>query len=1040
MNKNLYCVFNSYPDREYAIVIDSVFNDEFSETLDSASIVITQVEESLRLSSLQVKSEIVYIYDKETNFSKYMLVDNYVEQIINIKDNVYKYIINLMSLTKLLETIQCPNLVITHSLVSGQKKISQYIKQYVEVYSPKVKMKIGDKWEYQPLINIDDELIDNKFNQKCRDLAFTNNTLREVLTTLMIQQQCIPTLDVRTSTGKIYLSWLDLNEKRETFVKSFSINYIQKSMASDSYVNNLVYMNDNVLDDNNSVITESIGFRDTDNATLKQTSNFKLQTTYPIYSIKEAILKIPSKISLTFKSAIVKNKNDTDTTLSLHIQNSMTMWIYDDTTKPLLPNITFTSGILYKYDDNGTFTKVGEVITNQSLTPMKDSILKSYQLLSDSYEYILIATYYTSNDSTIRKGVLYKGRLSYQLYYVYSVDITKNIVERSKRQLLETNYVNMREEETLSGISNYYYGTAYYTIGSNVIQGFSETYTLALLWWNNTYTLLENMVGVAINDKTALLNNKDTLIKEISNGLIDDIEFIDSYYVLNVVKDSDANSITKFLNMFFNITYQPLNTLRLEISKDKDIPFNVSQFDSSSNSITNLEYLGIAGLEKVNRYGNEILAIHQRTTNANDIQPLNSLYEDNYIVFKRTIDYSYGAYVVNYICAKDYILKNYFTSIETKYRAYEYISYGSTTIRKENTHIYARIGYNYYDGDDYIYWGNKANKTSKDLSYMLLSALLPISDNDNALSYKVATTGDNYGLSLYKSDLSVATFNKTIFFNTQLFDSVSYGVWVNYTSEYVDKVGGAPQKWYMNNEDRSFISIAFNTSDFVDTNVIFDEQGMNDYIEHNYSLPLVKQDDINFFDNIMYVVDNNKSEFVNVEGKTFYLDQSEVLNYTLQIDYYTNSDSITFNKNLVDFNTMKVGKLSGKKYLVGYNLLSNIDFNESAYNDLGNYQTMKEITTSNCVYDANSITYKSLQNHRQYKVVYEENGLYYDLIKFNVLQQTTETFVSQTIYITLNDTRSDRVGSYVEVNGNLLLTFNKCNVKTNNLQREIEGV
>lgn len=1037
MNKNLYCVFNSYPDREYAIVIDSVFNDEFSETLDSASIVITQVEENLRLSSLQVKSEIVYIYDKETNFSKYMLVDNYVEQIINIKDNVYKYTINLMSLTKLLETIQCPNLVITHSLVSGQKKISQYIKQYVEVYSPKVKMKVGDKWEYQPLINIDDELIDNKFNQKCRDLAFTNNTLREVLTTLMIQQQCIPTLDVRTSTGKIYLSWLDLNEKRETFVKSSSINYIQKSMASDSYVNNLVYMNDNVLDDNNSVISEHIGFRDTSNALLSQTGNYKLYTTYPIYDVKSVIINTPCKVHANTyfnldKIARVKISETSTQLISLFMQqNGGIKFYYSDGVSSINTPIYIHSGNFYCfYKQQLVF--VSEPVINKNLYPVSTTSDGDYlnrtftpSQFTQQWDYVFIGTF-TCNGiryenvmclSTSENGV------NLEAFANCKIDISKLVVENSKRNLLDTDYVKMQnEDKTIDKICNYRYGTFHYSIGSNEISGFSDTFNIAILWWNNTYTVLENLLDIIYNQQP-INDYKQETEDYFYNGL--DLKDYISFEFSSISKKTYKDAKQFFMGVYFNITYQPLNTLRLEISKDKDIPFNVSQFDSSSNSITNLEYLGIAGLEKVNRYGNEILAIHQRTTNANDIQPLNSLYEDNYIVFKRTIDYSYGAYVVNYICAKDYILKNYFTSIETKYRAYEYISYGSTTIRKENTHIYARIGYNYYDGDDYIKF------KTQDINQVnfYLNALLPIDIVNKYNQYKLSGMGVN---DLYKSDLSIATFNTTMILNTQAFDSVSYGIYVDVDSEYFNKVGGIVQSWYINDNDRDKIKICFGNKDNIDAKTYYgDEDDYNEMIRDVYKVPKVR------VINPMYVVDDNTSDD---SFKTFYLDQSEVLNYTLQIDYYTNDESIVFNKNIVDFNTMKVGKLSGKKYLVSYSLLSNIDFNESAYNDLGSYQTMEEITTSNCVYDANSITYESLQNFRQYKVVYKENGLYYDLIKFSVLKQPTETFVSQTIYITLNDTRSDRVGSYVEVNGNLLLTFNKCNVKTNNLQREIEGV
>lgn len=1059
MNKNLYCVFNSYPDREYPIVIDSVFNDEFSETLDSASITITQVKEDKRLSSLQVKSEIVYIYDKDTSFSKYMVVNSYVEQNINIKDNVYKYTIELMSLTKLLETIQCPNLVITHSLVSGQESISKYIIQYMEVYTPKIKKQVDtNKWAYRKLIQVDTELIENKFNKKCRDLAFTNNTLREVLTTLMIQQQCIPTLEVRSSTGEIYLSWLDLNTDRTTFKKVNSINYIQKSMASDSYVNNLVYMQDNVLDDDNSVITENIGFRDYDNAILKQTSNYKLYTTYPIYSINSVKMKLPTNTILRFKPALCKNAQGSEDTLTLFINPlgstypTVQIWLNTEGASQVygetVPTVVFTSGTFYYRENQNLIKSETKVKTNVKIGSHQN-ILSDGELDRNLFDVnkqvILFATYYiVGYEDTIYSGLLTNAGdsgLTYNLYNVLKCDITQNVVERSKRNLLETDFTKVQNVSSLTELAEFYYGTVYYTIGSNVIQGFSETYNLAFLWWKDTYTLLENMVNIATsNDKSALKQNCLELLKYIFGEEVDYIDFISddsSCELINV----DTNAPIYF-NTFFEISYQPLNTLRLEISKEKDIPFNVSQFDSSSNSISNLEFLGIAGQEKVNRFGNEVLAIHQRTTNYDEIQPLNSVYDDNYIVFKRTIDYSYGAYVVNYICAKDYILKNYFTSIETKYRAYEYISYGSTTIRKENTHIYARIDTTYYDGDDYIYWGNKKNKESKELSYLLLSSLLPYSKDNNKYIYKIATTGDNYGLNLYKSDLSIATFNKTMVFNTQLFDSVSYGVWVNYKSEYMNKVGGVPQQWYMNNEDRNYISIAFNTSDFIEENIVsVSKTTIQDYAKSNYTLPLVNEDSETFYDNIMYVVDNNKSQYIQVEGKTFYLDQSEVLNYTLQVDFYTTNELILFNSNLINYCILKQNSNLTKYIYSTGNPLDTHTLNEEGYTDIsGKYLTL--LTSSNVsVFDDNKGIRIKLLNKKlltPFKIVCkDENDVYYDLFAYNGVN-ARRNYVD--IYLTLNDTRSDKVGSYVDVNNCKLLTFEKLKVKTNNLQREIEKV
>ena len=263
--------FSSNHETPYYPVSGSVFTDEFNETLGSATIVLDNISHSDRLTNLE-SYEYVEILKSNDNGEEvsFMLVDNFVEKIQNIVDDVektiYHYDISLMSETKLLEKIQLPNLAITHSLVNGQKTIYDYIIQYMTLYNPKVKMITGENtWEYTGFIKIDNEKLKNRFgNTKCADLSLSKPTLRQLLTSLMIQEKCIPIIKNRT------LDFIDFTEKPTIFEKDETINFIVKSQASDSFINTIVSTDSQVLSSDNYVLSETIGFRDKNSVLLKQ--------------------------------------------------------------------------------------------------------------------------------------------------------------------------------------------------------------------------------------------------------------------------------------------------------------------------------------------------------------------------------------------------------------------------------------------------------------------------------------------------------------------------------------------------------------------------------------------------------------------------------------------------------------------------------------------------------------------------------------------------------------------------------------------------
>ena len=94
------------------------------------------------------------------SFYKHLLIDNFTEERLNPTSNLYKYKISLMSETKKFERVQLPNISITQPRdISLQKSVADYIKQYVSMYTPTIKvMTSNDTFMYVEKYEVDDSI------------------------------------------------------------------------------------------------------------------------------------------------------------------------------------------------------------------------------------------------------------------------------------------------------------------------------------------------------------------------------------------------------------------------------------------------------------------------------------------------------------------------------------------------------------------------------------------------------------------------------------------------------------------------------------------------------------------------------------------------------------------------------------------------------------------------------------------------------------------------------------------------------------------
>lgn len=147
--------------KQYDILQGATFAEEFNETLDSGSIVISGVE---KINDLLPYDD-VYIYsfddpnyefqgypfdtnNPQPKFYKHLLVDQFTEEVLRLGDELgagtYKYKIELMSETKKLETIQLPNISITQPIKGTKTSVWEYANRFVKLYSPTYKKKLTE--------------------------------------------------------------------------------------------------------------------------------------------------------------------------------------------------------------------------------------------------------------------------------------------------------------------------------------------------------------------------------------------------------------------------------------------------------------------------------------------------------------------------------------------------------------------------------------------------------------------------------------------------------------------------------------------------------------------------------------------------------------------------------------------------------------------------------------------------------------------------------------------------------------------------------
>lgn len=197
-----------------------------SDELDSATIILTHI------GKIPIEPNDLVELANESGGLEYWLVANYNRKTVSFNPIRYDYVVDLMSVTRLLETIILPNMTITN--IGQNRDIFFYIDNVMTQY---FRSKYGSISYSYNLKKVFSTMI-------CPECVFSEPTLREYLDYLLGFNNCLVKLDFEL--GKFVLGYMDLNPDGKPLDTNY-ISYIEQSQSADQYITQLEHTFSDVI-------------------------------------------------------------------------------------------------------------------------------------------------------------------------------------------------------------------------------------------------------------------------------------------------------------------------------------------------------------------------------------------------------------------------------------------------------------------------------------------------------------------------------------------------------------------------------------------------------------------------------------------------------------------------------------------------------------------------------------------------------------------------------------------------------------------------
>ena len=870
-------------------------------------------------------SDVIFKINQKSSlphFFKHFVIDKWESEMIDLNHENYKYTLSLVSETKRMEKVVCPNLSITQPIAIGvpKRSIFYYMQQYLDLYSPKIKKTIGNnKWIYVNKYSLDLRDANEAYDASdpigkplkaiftddlyAPEMSLSAPTLRELFSKLMIIKDCIPVV----KNDVIYA--MQISKTYGTFnLGQEHSNYLYESMDSGSFSTALRKEHQGAISQKNSAhMVEYLGFRNA-NSALLTLDNLEIETRFPIYKI--------NRIYLCYYRTV-------------------------------------------------NYTKIND------------------------------------SSTILTKTILVKQ------------DITRLVLQNTVRNTLPADWTKYGEINKFDEMSKYKLLTIGYDIGSKKISGWGEKYSYlgdALGWTTITKTYIETMLETVHHFFPYGISRKQYFNPD--ERIIDERSWAESVVAYKSNSFPDIDDIAaKIKSIFFQVDYNAMYSGTVVHTKDDIDEDDYETTDNNSSSLTVLEVDGLYEKEKANRFGNPTKSWPARYNSVDEMNSLNNklgTMRDDTIVFHREYQVYEDVVLANFIAMKDYVLKNYYTSVFAKYRTYSYASYSESVERKENDryNVILSLDKQYYE-DGMITGINVIN---------IISAFnKSILNNNLTVSYDNQVNGGYFSFDnnkKYFSDVNSFVSGYSLCFNIRMYDTLTAGLYISSVNCFSDGTSlwesnkqyiGSAQDWYKlpvaSDADGFLKNIGCYFGHFKDNTIVTDVKdgtGGNELFTNLFRLPLNVRTPDNYF------------------GKTysFCKDDKEIIDYTLQYELINyDKDNILFSEwlmklsefgNYIKFTEeQQVASLNNSQFyfrvffgqrFVNYNLETwSAGYSPSTYEQAIVLRFNSAVNLSNLV----GKTILGAQNEIKYRTGYSH----------------TEPFVKVDFYVTLNITEILNVSS-----------------------------
>lgn len=929
---------------KYPVSYGSSFNDELNETLDSGTIILPHVNEVLDIKPY----DRIDIYDGDTYFKSF-LCGTISRDIVYLNGSYYTYTIQLLSLTKGLETILLPNRTITQPKglkISDRTKVItkqiQGISGEIGIVGPS-----GTWYKVPGSIKI-------KLDPYLYDVKITNSTVNRI------------------------------NYDRTTGVTTCEIHSSRPK----------------------ALTTANVSYKKVDTSSIRTTFDV-IEELVNQYSPYEKVVDNESDNTWKWER---KYKLTSPTLDIFKYQIAPEMQFSSPTLREALNQLMLTKDCIVRVNNNNEIEAMSIGVKNNPITNIKGASWEQYTMDSSSYCDRLKRTYshslskeststfiekmgFRNSDSpTMTLGNMrlefshpiykinkinlccYEKSLSGETYRIFRQDITPLVLQNSVRNLMSEDWSSLSTlPETIEKLSKYKFCTVGYDIGGKHITGWGDRYQYIEGWFRKERTTIENMLLWLSRQKPKYYSFSEndfpsnTLFDIYRNSLVFEESNTIKTNIISPASNPDwANSIP-WLSYFINDFTQKIKTIFFEceyegfidsaviISKDEHDGDVVSN-DNVANSLSIVETDGKLEKSKANRLGNAAKVINARVNNLNDILSLGDYNNENEIIYKISKTFEKDYISVTYYLCKNYVLKNYYTSVWAKERPFSLASYGESVQRNENRYmcLFLSLDKQYYQGTSNQY-EELLNAYEGLVSFFESSYLYgSLSRNKYSVNFSSYYVDIN---KRYLTDNQIYCCGNSICMNIPMLDNVTSGVEIkkwnpnfqNYfqsvmghgerdeisSTSYkgLDDITGSIQDWLYISDDTE-TGYAKNLH-FRNTSI--DQEVKNDILKDGKDYEYIDDQEIkdiysNYLNKMPTMYTDESDNLLNISSKVLYKDGKERINMTHEFeaicdDYNIQISDKFFKYSDLNYSAQKSdGKESESSYPASFLLYSGCEY------------------------------------------------------------------------------------------------------------------